>query len=173
DEVEPGRGERQLLGVGLLEADGDAALGGLATGLGDHRRREVDAGDAMAPGLELEGQEAGAAPGVERVEGAPSGEDEIEDAVPRRALAGRLDAVAKVLVEVRRPPAPMGGDLALDRVSRTGRHGDRCLLGVWGVSPRASVAGRPRAVNALRPPPPARPGLDVDPPRAPGYDPRA
>src|SRR5262249_5120092 len=60
---------------------------------------------------------ARAAPGVERVDAGPRGKDEIEDAVPGRALGGRADAVAEVLVEVPRPPIPVGGDLSLDDVS--------------------------------------------------------
>ncbi len=30
--------------------------------------------------------------------------------------AGGADAVAEILVEMRRPPVPMGGDLLLDRI---------------------------------------------------------
>ncbi|HEY3115520.1 MAG TPA: hypothetical protein VGK54_02145 [Chloroflexota bacterium] len=70
DEVKAGRRERELLGVGLLESDrGDAERRRLAPRLGDHRRREVDADDVMTAGRELEGEEAGAAAGVERVDG--------------------------------------------------------------------------------------------------------
>src|SRR5262249_15754840 len=114
DEVEATGGERELLGVGLLEADRDAALGGLATRLGDHRRGEVDAGDVMPTSRQLEAEEAGAAAGVEHAEPASSGKNEIEDAIPRGALGGRADAVTEILVEVRRPPIPVGGDLSLD-----------------------------------------------------------
>src|SRR6266851_313696 len=118
DEVKAGRPERELLGVGLLEPHrGDTAFLRLAPCLGDHRRREVDADDVMPAARELEGEESGAAAGVERVEPASGGKDQIEDTIPGGALGGRADAVAKVLVEVRRPPIPVGGDLLLDDVS--------------------------------------------------------
>jgi len=71
----------------------------------------------MTAGRELEGEEAGAAARIERVEYASASEDEIEDAVPGGALGGRADAVAKVVVEAWRPPIPMGRDLLLDDVS--------------------------------------------------------
>ena len=96
-----------------------AALRRLAPRLGDHRGREVHAGDAMAPGRQLEAEKPGAAAGIERVQVAAPREDEIEDAVPGSALRGRADAVAEVLVEVRCPPIPVGGDLLLDRVCLT------------------------------------------------------
>jgi hypothetical protein len=51
----------------------------------------VDPDDVMAAGRELEGEEAGSAPGVERVERAPAGEDEIENSVPGGALGGGAD----------------------------------------------------------------------------------
>jgi hypothetical protein len=89
----------------------------LASRLGDHRGREVDADDVMTEGRQLEAEKPRAAAGVERVDAAAGGKDEIEDAVPGRALGGRADAVAEVLVEVRRPPIPVGGDLSLDDVS--------------------------------------------------------
>jgi len=40
----------------------------------------------MTAGRELEGEEPGAAAGVERVQLASAAEDEVEDAVPRGAL---------------------------------------------------------------------------------------
>src|SRR5207247_6401567 len=116
-EVKAAGRERELLGVGFLEPDRDAKLRRLAPRLGDPRGREVDAGDVMAAGRELEGEEAGAAAGIERLERTSAHEDEVEDAVPGGALGGRADAVAEVLVEVRRPPLPVGGDLSLDDVS--------------------------------------------------------
>jgi hypothetical protein len=76
----------------------------------------------MTAGRELEGEEAGAAAGIERVEHASAREDEIEDAIPGGALRRRADAVAKVVVEARRPPIPVGGDLLLDDLSSVGRH---------------------------------------------------
>src|SRR6266496_3416422 len=93
-EVKAAGRERELLGVGFLEADRDATLRRLAPRLGDHRGREVDAGDVMAAGRELEGEEAGAAAGIERLERTSAPEDEVEDAVPGGALGGRADAVA-------------------------------------------------------------------------------
>src|SRR5262245_52964148 len=64
DEVEAAGGERQLLGVTLLEPDPRGTLCRLATRLGDHGGREVDAGDAMTTRRELEGEKAGAASDV-------------------------------------------------------------------------------------------------------------
>ena len=116
DEVEAAGRKRELLGVGRLEPDRHAARRRLAPRLGDHRGREVHTGDAMPAGRQLEAEKAGAAAGIERVERAPPREDEIEDAVPGCALRGRANAVAEVLVEVRCPPIPVGGDLLLDRV---------------------------------------------------------
>jgi hypothetical protein len=62
--VKAGGRERELLGVGLLEPYRHTALRRLAPRLRDHRGREVDAGDVMTAGRELEGEEAGAAAGV-------------------------------------------------------------------------------------------------------------
>ena len=94
----------------------------LAPRLGEHRRGEVDPGDPMTAGRELEAQKAGAAAGVERVERTAPREHEIEDAIPGGALGGRADAVAKAVVEPRRPPAPMGGDLLFDEISLARTH---------------------------------------------------
>jgi hypothetical protein len=116
DEVEAAGRKWELLRVGLLEPDRHAERRRLAPRLGDHRGREVHAGDAMAPGRQLEAEKAGAAAGIERIELAAPRQDEIEDAVPGSALRGSADAVAEVLVEVRCPPIPVGGDLLLDRV---------------------------------------------------------
>src|SRR2546422_1952765 len=118
DEVKAGRPERELLGVGLLEPDrGDTAFPRLAPRLGDHRRRDVAPDDVVPAARELEGEEPRAAARVERVERTSGGKDQIEDTIPGGALGGRADAVAKVLVEVRRPPIPGDGDLLLDDVS--------------------------------------------------------
>jgi hypothetical protein len=124
DEVEAAGGERQLLGVALLEPDRGGTLGRLAPRLGDHGGREVDAGDAMTTRRELEGEKAGAAANVERVERAPVREDESEDAIPRGPLGRRADAVAEILVEARGPTIPVGGDLLLDGVSQAAAHGN-------------------------------------------------
>ena len=107
-------GEGQLLDVALLEPDRDAELGCLASSLGDHRGREVDPGDAMPARGQLEGEKAGAAAGVQRVQRGAAAQHEVEDAVPGGALVGRADAVAEVLVEGRRPPVPVRRDLLLD-----------------------------------------------------------
>src|SRR5256885_14797146 len=99
DQIEAGRRERKLLGVGLLEPDRDGAGGRFAPGFGDHRGREIDAGDEMAARRELEDEKAGAAADVERVELAAGGNHEVEDAIPRGALGRRADAVAEICVE--------------------------------------------------------------------------
>ena len=70
----------------------------------------------MTASRELEGEKAGAAAGVERVERASAGQNKLEDAVPGRALRWSADAVAEVLIEVRRPSIPMGRDLSPDEV---------------------------------------------------------
>jgi hypothetical protein len=86
----------------------------------------------MAPGRQLEAEKAGAAAGIERIEVAAPREDEIEDAVLGSALRGSADAVAEVLVEVRCPPIPVGGDLLLDRVCLAGDH----LMSLPPLEPR-------------------------------------
>src|SRR5437870_9448322 len=128
DEVEAAGWERQLLGVRLFEPDRDTERLGLAPRLGDHRGREVDTDDVMPTGRELEAEESGAATGVERLELAAAGQHQIEDAIPRGALGRRADAVAEVLVEVRRPPVPVGGDLLLDV------HGIFSMTSIWAPS---------------------------------------
>src|SRR5438034_5567398 len=115
DEVEAAAGKRQLLGVGLLEADRKTALGRLAPRLGQHGRGEVDAGDPMTARDELEAEEARAAAGIECIEGSPAGEHEIENSVPGGALSFGTDAVAEILVKICGPPAPVLGNLLLDR----------------------------------------------------------
>ena len=105
-----------LLGVALLEADREAALGCLALGPRDHRWGEIDAGHAMPARGELEAEKPGAAAEIERVERAVRRQHQAENAVPRGALGRGADAVAEILVEMRRPPVPMGGDLLFDRV---------------------------------------------------------
>ena len=47
---------------------------------------------------------------------AATGQNEIKNAVPRGALRGGADAVSEILVEIRRPPAPMRGDLLFHRI---------------------------------------------------------
>src|SRR5436853_154960 len=97
----------------------------------------------MAPAGELEGEKAGAAPGVERVELAAGRKNEIEDAIPRGALGLRADAVAEVFVESGRPPVPVCGDLLLDDVRWAGLAG-----GAHGFTPSRSLR------SALHPAPP-------------------
>ena len=67
-EVEARRRERQLLGIALFEAHREPALGRLALGARDHRRGEIDAGDAMPAGGQFKAQKPSAAAEVERVE---------------------------------------------------------------------------------------------------------
>jgi hypothetical protein len=62
DQVEAARRERQLLGVGLLEPNRDSACRRFSPRLGEHRGREVDAGNLMTAGRKLEAEEAGAKP---------------------------------------------------------------------------------------------------------------
>jgi hypothetical protein len=108
---------------------------------------KVDPDDVMAAGRELEGEEAGSAPGVERVERAPAGEDEIENSVPGGALGGGADAVAEILVEVRRPPIPVGRDLLLDDVSLAGGHAMTLSLTCtwWMSTAMVALLVRPHA----------------------------
>ena len=70
----------------------------------------------MAAGRKLEAQKPGAAARVEHIEPAPPSQNEIENAVPRGTLRGRADAMSEILVEMRRPPAPVGGDLLFHRI---------------------------------------------------------
>ena len=62
-------------------------------------------------------EKPGAASDIERVErAAPGGQrrdHEIENAVPGGAFGGAADAVAEILVEMRRAPVPMRRDLLL------------------------------------------------------------
>src|SRR5580692_6115347 len=121
-QVEAAGRKRQLLGITLLEADRESALSRLAARLGEHRRREIDAGDAMpAPG-KFQAQEAGAAADIERVEPIPTWHHEGEDTIPGSALGRRRDAVAEALIEPGRAPVPMRGDLPLDGIARGGGH---------------------------------------------------
>jgi hypothetical protein len=121
-EVEAAGGERQVLGVGLLEADREACCRRFAAGFGEHRRGKIDARHAVSAHRQFEAEEAGAAAGVERVERPPGRRHQIEDAVPRGALGWAADAVAKILVEMRRPPVPMGGNLLFHWIARKRAH---------------------------------------------------
>ena len=115
-EIEAAGRKRQLFGVGLLEMDVEALHRRLAARLGQHRRREIDAGDAMPAGRQFEAEKTGAAAGVEHGERRARRDHQIEDAVPRGALGRAGDAVAEILVEARRAAIPMGRDLLLYRV---------------------------------------------------------
>src|SRR6266436_5711988 len=75
-EVEAVGRERQLLGVGLLEADREILLRRLAPRFGQHRGGDIDADDPMTASRQLKAQETGAATGVERIERVPPVEDE-------------------------------------------------------------------------------------------------
>ena len=106
----------QVLGVGCLEADRETLCLRLLPGQIQHRRREVDTDDPMAARSEFEGEKTGAAADIERIQRAAGGHHEVEDAVPGGAFGRRLDAVAEILVEMRRPAVPMGRDLLLYRI---------------------------------------------------------
>src|SRR4029453_15068396 len=136
DEIEAAGRERELPGRPFPEPDRAGTLGGLATRLGDHSGREVDAGHAMTSSSELEGEKAGAAADVERVERASVREDESEDAIPRRALGGRADAMAEIFVEAGRPTIPVGGDLLFEGGSQAAAHGDYTfsMTSIWTPS---------------------------------------
>ena len=108
--------EWELLGVRLLEAHGKAALGSFLFSSCNHRRREIDTGDAMPAGGKFEAQKPGAATGVERVESPPRRQCETEDPVPCRMFGGGADAVPEILIEMRRTPVPMSRDLLFDRI---------------------------------------------------------
>ena len=53
---------------------------------------------------------------VDGVEGAPAGQHEAENTAPGGPFRGCADTMPEILVEMRRPPSPMGGDLLLYRV---------------------------------------------------------
>src|SRR5712692_4009685 len=115
-EIETGVRALQVLSVALLKAHRQTLLLHLLACLLDHRARKIDPGDAVSALRQLKCQEAGSAAGVERVEGLPAGEQQVEHAVPGRPLAGSANAVAEVAVEAWCSPVPVGGDLALDRI---------------------------------------------------------
>jgi hypothetical protein len=58
----------------------------------------------------------GTAPDVERFERVGGRWGQIWDTVPGGALGRGADAMAEILVEMRRPSVPMSGDLLFDRV---------------------------------------------------------
>jgi hypothetical protein len=74
----------------------------------------------MSAGREFEAQKAGTAADVERRESAGGREDQIEDTVPGGPLGWGADAMAEILIEVRRPSVPMSGDQLFDRVGFCG-----------------------------------------------------
>ena len=109
-------GYGQVLGVALLEAHRETLRRRLLARPGHHRRGEIDAGHAVPARRQFERQKPGAAADIERVERAAPGtrrDHEIENAVPGGALGGAADAVAEILVEMRRAPVPMRRDLLL------------------------------------------------------------
>ena len=111
----PGR-EWELLGIRSLEAHRKTALGSLLLSSRNHRRGEIDTGDAMPADGKFEAQKPGAATGVERVECSPRRQCETEDPIPCRMFGGGADAVPEILVEMRRTPVPMSRDLLFDRI---------------------------------------------------------
>ena len=108
--------EWELLGVRLLEAHRKTTLGSLLLGSCNHRRCEIDTGDAVPAGGKFEAQKPGAATGVERVESSPRRQCETEDPIPCRMFGGGADAVPEILVEMRRTPVPMSRDLLFYRI---------------------------------------------------------
>src|SRR5262245_48879107 len=118
DEIKAARREGKLLSVGLLEPDQDVPLGSLAQRLAEHCDGEVNAGDTMTTSRELEGQEPCTTANVEHVERPTSREDQLEDTLPCGSLGGSANAVAEILIEVRRAPIPMGRDLSFDDICR-------------------------------------------------------
>jgi len=76
-----------LLGVAFLEPHRDTLRRRLLARLGQHLRREIDAADAMAATGQFQAQKPGAAADVERIETAAPTDHQVEDAVPRGALA--------------------------------------------------------------------------------------
>jgi hypothetical protein len=107
----------------LLEADGEPRLLRLAARRVEHRRRQIDPGHPMTARRQFEAQKAGAAADIERLQPAMPAVHQSHDPVPGGTLGGGGDAVAEILVEMRRAPIPMGGDLLLDRIGmRRRRH---------------------------------------------------
>ena len=111
-----------MLGIGLLETHRQRLRRRLTARLGQHRRREVDAGDAVTAARQFEAQKPGAAAGIERVERAAAADHQIEDAVPGGALGIGADAVAEIGIEPGGPPAPMGRDLLLNLIGLRHAH---------------------------------------------------
>ncbi len=70
----------------------------------------------MSARRQLQAQKSGAAAEVERIERTSIRQNQAENAVPGGALGRGADAVAEILVEMRRPPVPMGGHLLFDPV---------------------------------------------------------
>ena len=116
DQIEAADGERQLLRVALFEPHREALRGRLFARLGEHLRREIDAGHAVAAARQFEAQKPGAATDIERIEACTPAEHNIEDAVPGGALGGGANAVPEIGVEPGRPPVPMRRDLLFDLI---------------------------------------------------------
>src|SRR5262249_16274752 len=94
----------------------EVLLRGFAARDRQHRRGKIDPGHAMPARRQLKAEKPGAAADIERRQRRPCRHDEIENAVPRGALRGGFDAVAKILGKMRRPAIPMLGNLLLYRV---------------------------------------------------------
>ena len=124
-QVEARRREWQVLGIGLLESDRSTGACRFLLRQGQHRRREIDAGDAVTARRQFQRQKPGAAADIERLKAVAAAYRQREHAVPRRALFVAADAMAEIRVEIGRPPAPMRGDILLDDIGR--RHGDLLL----------------------------------------------
>src|SRR5215470_11236215 len=117
DQIKAAGREGKLLGVGLLEPDRNVPQRRLAQCLSEHCDGEVNAGNTMTTSRELKGEEPCTTADVEHVERAPCRENKLKDALPGGPLGGSADTVAKVLIEVRRAPIPMGRHLSLDDIS--------------------------------------------------------
>src|SRR5262245_15421349 len=144
DEIETRIGKPQRLGVALFESYRMPLRRRLLPRLGEHLRREIDAGHAVPARRQFEAQEPGAAADIERIEGAASADYQIEDAVPGGALGLGADAVPEIIVEPGGAPVPMRRDLLLHLVGL--RH-DRRLTSIRSVrraprpAPRSGRSG--------------------------------
>src|SRR5258708_8961650 len=122
----------------MLEPHRGAGLRRLRLGQREHLRSKVDAGDTVAARRQFEAQKPGAAADIERVESGPSGQGEVEDAVPGGALGLGADAMPEIRVEMRRAPTPMRGDLLLDYGGRGHLH--LLFFGLPYFSPTTSAS---------------------------------
>src|SRR3989442_14567848 len=133
DEVKAAGRERELLGVGLLKPDRVAAFRRLAPRLGEHRGREVDAGNVMTAGRELEGEEAGAGARRTTKVSRDSGRGVLLAGKARATLAGATPASA----------APRGASTPTVRPARGALPPRRGRQPRGGPERAGSIAGAP------------------------------